>query len=114
MQTTPTSSSEPNETVDNIDAAMNHVAETLEPTRSPDTNTSENENANKQVLIRASELDHERWKQAAAKEGISLSEFIRNCCNKTAGNILECQHPMEMRKIYPWSEKCLSCGKRLR
>jgi predicted HicB family RNase H-like nuclease len=101
-------------TDDNIEAAMNHVADTLEPTRSPNTNTEEGKTANKQVIVRATEEDHERWKQAAAAESISLSEFIRNCCNKAAGNILECNHPIQMRKTYPWSERCLSCGKRLR
>lgn len=101
-------------TEDNIEAAMNHVADTLEPTRSPNTNTEEGKTANKQVIVRATEEDHERWKTAASAEGISLSEFMRNSCNKAAGNILECAHPIEMRKTYPWSERCLSCGKRLR
>ena len=100
--------------VDNIDAAMAHVAETLTPTRQHHTGAVDGETANKQVILRATEYDHERWKAAAAKEGISMSEFIRNCCNKAAGDILECQHPKEMRKNYPWSEKCLACGKRLR
>lgn len=99
---------------DNIEAAMAHVAETIEPTRSPNTNSEDGKTANKQVIVRATEDDHERWKAAASFEGISLSEFMRNSCNKAAGNILECSHPREMRKSYPWSERCLSCGKRLR
>lgn len=101
-------------TQDNIEAAMDHVAETIEPTRSPNTNSQDGKTANKQVIVRATEEDHERWKAAANFENISLSEFMRNACNKAAGNILECSHPMEMRKAYPWSERCLSCGKRLR
>lgn len=104
--------SDPDE--DNIEAAMEHVASTLEPTIGPNTNTADGETASKQVLIRATETDHERWKRAAAKDGISLSEFIRNCCNEAAGNILECQHPLHMRKTYPWSDRCLACGIRLR
>jgi len=110
---TPTSEIEEPED-DNMGAAMERVAESIEPTISNRASREENENASRQVLIRATEKDHERWKTAAAKEKISLSEFIRNCCNKAAGNILECQHPPHMRKAYPWSERCLSCGKRLR
>lgn len=93
---------------------MNQVAETIEPTIPANTGTGDGETASKQVLLRATERDHERWKRAAEKEGISMSEFIRNCCNQAAGDILECQHPIEMRKTYPWSERCLACGLRLR
>jgi hypothetical protein len=103
-----------NQPIDNIEAAMSKVAEVIEPTIGPSTGSEEGETASKQVLIRATERDHERWKRAAEKEGISMSEFIRNCCNNAAGDILECQHPVEMRKTYPWSERCLSCGVRIR
>jgi len=114
-ETTPTfTGPDMNEPVDNIEAAMNKVAETIEPTIGPSTGSEEGETASKQVLIRATERDHERWKRAAEKEGISMSEFIRNCCNTAAGDILECQHPVEMRKTYPWSERCMSCGVRIR
>lgn len=103
------------EDTDNLAAAMEKVAETIEPTRSHDTNTkSENETANKQVLIRATETDHERWKSAAEKEGISLSEFVRKNCNRAADDILDCQHPPEFRKAYPWAERCIACGHRFR
>ena len=52
-------------TQDNIEAAMDHVAETIEPTRSPNTNSQDGKTANKQVIVRATEEDHERWKAAA-------------------------------------------------
>lgn len=99
---------------DNLVAAMDKVAETLTPTIPQDTNTPANENANKQVLLRASERDHERWKLAAEKQGISMSEFIRNHVNRAADEMLDCQHPAHLRKAYPWSERCLGCGHRFR
>jgi len=103
------------EELDNLAAAMEKVVETTEPTRAHDTNTkNETETASKQVLIRATETDHERWKIAAEREGVSLSEFVRTNCNKAADSLLDCQHPAEMRKVYPWSERCMACGERFR
>lgn len=100
--------------VDNVEAAMHKAAETLSPTRPFNTNSSDGETASKQVLLRATETDHERWKAAAAKLDVSLSEFIRLNCNKAAENLLDCSHPIEFLKTYPWSQTCLKCGKRLR
>jgi len=93
---------------------MDKVAETLTPTMPNNTNTEENENANKQVLLRATERDHERWKLAATKLGVSMSEFIRSNVNRAADELLDCQHPMHMRKTYPWSERCMACSHRFR
>jgi uncharacterized protein (DUF1778 family) len=103
---------EPDE--DNIAEAMNRVAETLSPTLPHNTNTKDGEYANKQVLLRATENDHGRWKQCADILGISVSEFIRNNCNRVAQEMLECTHPLNLRKTYPWSEFCLKCNTRLR
>lgn len=98
---------------DNIEAAMKQVAETISPTVPPNTNTDENTTASKQVLIRATEQDRTKWKMAAEHEGISLSEFIRNACNAKASSLLECQHPADMRKFYPWGTTCLKCKAKL-
>jgi uncharacterized protein (DUF1778 family) len=68
----------------------------------------------KQVMIRASEEDHARWKEAAEKNGLTMSEFIKNAANGAAAETLDCLHPVEFRKTYPWSESCLKCGQRLR
>jgi predicted DNA binding CopG/RHH family protein len=103
-----------NEEIDNIDAAMERVAEVIEPTRPYNTNSAEGETAQRQVLIRATERDHDRWKEAASIQGISTSEFIRNACNAEVSKLLDCQHPEEFRKIYPWSDVCLKCGTRFR
>jgi predicted DNA binding CopG/RHH family protein len=100
--------------IDNIEAAMDRVADAIEPTRSHNTNTAEGETTQRQVLIRSTERDHDRWKAAAAAQGISTSEFIRNSCNAAASVLLDCQHPLEFRKIYPWSDVCLKCGTRFR
>lgn len=97
---------------DNIVAAMDQVAESLEPTIGKSTGADDGKQATKQVLIRATETDHDRWKLAAESKGISLSEFVRNLCNAAAEEILDCAHPAEMRISYPWSERCMACGHR--
>lgn len=68
----------------------------------------------KQVLCRCEEDEHTRWKAAADKEGLSLNEYIRQTMNTATENLLECRHPKEARKIYPWSEFCTLCGARLK
>ena len=66
-----------------------------------------------QVLIRATPEEKDRWKAAAEKSGQSMSDFIRSCCNERSGELLDCQHPVEYRKTYPWSSTCMKCGVRL-
>jgi hypothetical protein len=96
----------------NLDAAMLHEIQHLNPTIP--TNTEPGNPQSRQVLLRATPHDHDRWKQAAEKMGISMSEFIRGCCNAEAAELLDCSHPLNMRRWYPWSEQCLKCGQRLR
>lgn len=99
--------------MDNLVAAMNRVAETLDPVISQSI-TDDDGPANKQILIRATEADHERWKRAAEKTGYSLSQFIRETMNVRVTEILDCSHPLNMRKKYPWAEFCSKCNARLR
>lgn len=68
----------------------------------------------KQVLIRALPEEHERWKAAAERRGLTLTDFIREHANAGATSTLDCQHPIERRRVYPWSDVCLACGVRLR
>lgn len=103
-----------NEEFDNIEAAMDKVAETLEPTRKPNTGSTPGEPAMKQVIVRATEHDQDRWKQAAEKQGVSMAEFVRRVCNEAASEELDCKHPIQYRKSYPWSERCTRCNTRLR
>lgn len=100
------------ENLDNLVAAMNRVAETLDPTISQSISDDDGP-ANKQILIRATENDHERWKHAAERVGLSLAQFIRETMNTKVTDILDCSHPLNMRKKYPWAEFCTRCDARL-
>lgn len=97
---------------DNLEAAVNDVAVHLSHTVAPHTDAGNP--ASRQVLLRATPHDHDRWKAAAEHLGISMAEFIRNCCNEKARDLLDCDHPLNQRRYYPWSEFCLKCGQRLR
>jgi hypothetical protein len=97
---------------DNIEAAMDKVAETLEPKVSQKVSDDDGP-ADKQILIRSTQRDHERWKLAAEREGKSLSAFVRDLVNSTVMEVLDCSHPEEFRQRYPWSETCLKCETRL-
>jgi|DEB19_MinimDraft_3_1074340.scaffolds.fasta_scaffold00068_18 hypothetical protein len=97
---------------DNVEVAMKKVAETTKPTRRPATGAEEGQTATKQVLIRTTDEDHQRWKDASDKEGITLSEFLRSAANKAASDVLDCKHPAEFLKWYPWGKRCTKCGLR--
>jgi hypothetical protein len=98
---------------DNIEAAMDKVASEMTLTRKVRVG-DDDEPSQVQVIIRTGGQERERYKEAAEKSGMSMSEWIRSIANKEAALILDCQHPMEFRKSYPWSESCKKCGKRLR
>ena len=96
---------------DNLEAAIDAVAEPK--SRKAKTGAPAGEGTN-QVIVRASETSHARWKDAAAKQGISMSEFIRNAADNAAAELLDCPHHVQQRRWYPWGEWCLSCGMQLR
>lgn len=99
-----------NSELSNIRVAMDKVAETLEPTM-PTSVTSDGGPADKQVLIRTTDLERQNWKDAATKEGENLSAWIRKNLNEKANLILVCQH---LRlKVYPWATICMDCRQRL-
>lgn len=98
----------------NMSAAMNKVAETLNLNRKKNTGSKTGEPAQRQVLLRASAEDHDRWKKTAELRGVALSELIRELCNIAAQEALDCIHPAEFRKTYKWSDTCLKCNTRLR
>jgi len=97
----------------NIVAAMNKVAEDIDPRVSRDVAAGENSLADRQVLIRTNDTERDRWKQAATHEQLTLSAWIRNVLNAEAKRILECDHPMNMMRFYPWAKICTKCGQRL-
>jgi len=66
-----------------------------------------------QVLVRVPAGSRDRWKAAAEAKGTTLSEFVRSCCDEQAEKLLDCQHPIAHRKMFPWAEICKACGKRL-
>lgn len=99
---------------DNLDQAMNHEAQHLEPTIPPNTGSEPGNPATSQVLIRCTQHDRERWKQAAQTHGQTLSDYIRQALNEATAATLDCPHPINQRRYYPWAEFCLQCGQRLR
>jgi hypothetical protein len=102
------------EEADNIEAVMGKIAETITPTRKSNTGSTPGEPAQRQVLIRATARDHERWKKCAELRGLALSELIRELCNNLATEMLDCPHPLEFRRTYRWSDTCMRCNTRLR
>lgn len=97
---------------DNVESAMKKIGETLKPVRRSNTGAEEGSTATKQVLIRTTDEDHARWKEAADREGITLSEFMRSAANSMASEILDCKHPKDMVRWYPWGSRCTKCGAR--
>lgn len=65
-----------------------------------------------QVIIRAPESSRDRWKLAAEHLGVSMSEFLRQLADNKAEELLECSHPANMIRQYPWASICRGCGKR--
>lgn len=97
---------------DNIEAAMEKVAENISTSISTSIDPS-NGPADKQVLIRTNDYERGRWKEAAALEQVTLSAWIRGVLNAEAKRLLECDHPMNMTRFYPWATICTKCGNRL-
>jgi hypothetical protein len=98
--------------IDNIRAAMDKVAETINPTVSGIAKPDDGP-ADKQVLIRTTDYERDRWKLASSNEQVTLSAWIRDTLNAEARRILECDHPMNMVRFYPWAKICTKCGQRL-
>ena len=108
---------------DNLEVAMNKVAEDLTPTRSrsvgkkkkSEDGTELSSTAQEQVLFRASTEDKQKWEECAKHLGISMAEFLRVSANeKVESAMAGCDHPLAFRRSFPWMEECLKCGVRLR
>lgn len=97
----------------NIRAAMDKVAKNLDVSVSPLVKNDDGP-ADKQILIRTTDYERDRWKDASSKEQLTVSAWIRKTLNAEATNILECSHPVEFVKYYPWSRTCTKCGQRLK
>lgn len=97
---------------DNLVAAIDKIASTMDMTIS--NVVGDDGPATKQIIVRATDIDHERWKTAAHKEGKSMAQFVRDVMNEKVKDIIDCTHPMDMRRKYPWAEFCMKCDTRLR
>ena len=69
--------------------------------------------ADKNILVRLTNKDRERWKEASEKIGVTMSQMIRDAVNVKVIEVLDCSHPTNMRRYYPWSEFCLKCSTRI-
>ena len=101
------------ENQDNLRAAMAAIIRddsdmSISPFQNPDGGP-----ADKQVLIRTTQYERERWKDAAALDQKNLSSWIREHLNNQANLSLDCQHPMNETKFYPWATICMKCNTRL-
>lgn len=99
--------------LDNLVAAIAREAENKDKAVSTEV-SPEDGPADKNILIRLNSKDRERWKEAADKMGTSVSQMIRDTVNSKVADVLDCSHPINQRRYYPWSEFCLACGTRLR
>lgn len=111
------------DTPDNLEVAINKIAETLPPTRSravgkkkkSEDGTELSSTAQEQVLFRASTEDKQKWEECAKHLGISMAEFLRVSANEKVESTMKgCEHPLAFRRSFPWMEECLKCGVRLR
>lgn len=98
---------------DNLRAAIAREASDDDKAVSRDV-SADGSPADKTVLVRLTADDRERWKLAADKMGITMSQMIRDSVNKSVSELLDCSHPVNQRRFYPWAEFCLKCGLRLR
>jgi hypothetical protein len=97
----------------NLDAAVKYVAENTGLSVSPMEKTDEGPSSTS-VLIRTTEENRERWRKAAEINGQTMSAWIRDVLNARATELLECQHPLNMMKLYPWAKICTKCNTRLK
>ena len=88
--------------------------EVVEETIAPAGADEEASSKKAQVLVRVSEGQRDCWQAAAEADGMSVSEWLRQMADNRYREIFECTHPLDQRKVYPWSEFCLKCGIRLR
>ena len=99
--------------INNLKAAMSKVVESEDMRIGNPNGSGDDSIVDKQVLIRVSEKDRERWKKSAEISGKSLSLWIRDILNKESSLILDCPHPLNEMKYYPWAQICTRCGMRV-
>ncbi len=97
----------------NTDAAVSKVLDSMgSMSIKPIAEKTDDGPSDCQVLIRTMSGSRDRWKTAAEKSGENLSSWIRATLNKAADTVLDCQHPPEAQKHYPWARICTACKMR--
>ena len=96
----------------NIGPAMDKVVESMNLSIQPIVKEDDGP-AQVQQLIRCTDTDRDRWRQASSLCNMTVSAWIRQTLNNEATTLLECDHPMNMMKLYPWAKICTKCNTRL-
>lgn len=99
--------------------AMNEVVSEMDDVDiKPVTPTDEEPGApaDKQLLVRCTEVEKDLWKKAAAKSNETMASFVRRVLNESAQKATTCSHPRNKVKMYPWGKPplfCLECQSRI-
>jgi hypothetical protein len=96
----------------NIGPAMDKLAETMDMTIQP-IEKDDDGPAQVQQLIRCTDTDRDRWRQASALSNMTVSAWIRQTLNTEAKTLLECEHPLNEMLLYPWAKICKKCNTRI-
>ena len=68
----------------------------------------------KTFLVRMTEEDHELIRRAAEANGVTMGAWFLDHAVASAKEAVDCIHPIQFRRNFPWSEFCGRCGIRLR
>jgi hypothetical protein len=93
-----------------VEKAMEQALAGLDLTVTP-PKVKDGDEAVVQVIVRVPAATRERWKEAAERNRVSMSEFIRVATDDATSVILDCHH--QSRRVYPWAQICNDCGARL-
>jgi len=91
---------------------MAEVADGLELTVHRSTGAAPGEGT-VQILIRASRASRDRWKEAAARMGVSVAEMVRQLADAKAAELLDCPHPRDRWRNTRYGTSCGHCGQML-
>ena len=93
-----------------IEKAMEQALAGIDLTVTP-PKVKDGDEAVVQVIVRVPAATRERWKEAAERNRVSMSEFVRAATDDAASLVLDCPH--QSRRVYPWAQICNDCGARL-
>ena len=102
---------------DNMAAAMDAVMKSEPLTRKSNTNSEPGKPATKQFLLRLTPEEHDTWKAYSSAAKLPVAEMVREAVRDfIARNPKDdfCDHPIQLRRYYPWAEVCVKCKKKFR